>query len=61
MLPETPGFNLGGIGNSKALGNDQDGLDGLKRLDLAPVPSPQAVSAGPWTVHQGRWRSSPQG
>jgi len=34
-----------------------DGLEGLKCLDLAPVPSRLAVSAVPWTVHQGRWRS----
>jgi hypothetical protein len=36
-------------------------FDGLRRLDLAPVPSPRAVLAGPCTAHQGRWRSSPQG
>lgn len=36
-------------------------FDGLKCLDSAPVPSRRAVSVGPWTVHQGRWRSSPQG
>lgn len=36
-------------------------FDGLKCLDLAPVPSRPAVSAGPWIVHPVRWRSSPQG
>jgi len=35
-------------------------FDGLKCLDLAPAPSRRAVSAGPWIVHQVRWRSSPQ-
>ena len=35
--------------------------DGLKCLDLAPVSSRRAVSAGPWVVHRGRWRSMPEG